>query len=274
MAGRTIRLAWQRWRAADLDPLAAMLAYYAVLAFAPMMVVLLFAAGLLWGDGAASERVLTAVREASNEELARRFATMLGAARNPWSGLIAVLTAALALALGASRALLRLGRTCDRLADQPEAPARRWHGPLRALGLTGVVTATVFGLVVAGTVLSGLVALLVRHGVLPGGAPFGGVITTFLLATGGSAILYRRLPARRPPWSTVWPGAVLCGSVWLTLVELTTLYLRLGAGSPIMALVGGVVVLLVAAYTMTHVFLFGAALNTEARSAANVDDAG
>src|SRR5690606_3704465 len=44
MAGRTIRLAWQRWRAADLDPLAAMLAYYAVLAFAPMMVVLLFAA--------------------------------------------------------------------------------------------------------------------------------------------------------------------------------------------------------------------------------------
>lgn len=43
------------------------------------------------------------------------------------------------------------------------------------------------------------------------------------------------------------------------------MYPQLGAGSPIVTLVGGVVVLLIAGYTMAHVFLFAAVHNAEAR---------
>jgi membrane protein len=264
MATGILKRTWQHWRRADLDPLAAMLAYYAVLAFAPMVIVVMFAAGLLWGDGEALVRVVAAVREASNAELARRLESLLGDARSPWSGLVAVAMALLALIFGASRALLRLGRTADQLAGTAPPRTRTWQETLRALSLTAVATATVFGIVIAGTLLSGVIAALVRAGLLNGGAPFGGVLTSFLLATGGTAILYRRLPAARPAWSSVWPGAVLCGSAWIALVELSTLYLRLGAAAPTVALVGSIVVLLIAAWAMAQVFLFGMIFNIEA----------
>lgn len=258
---------WRRWRQADLDPLAAMLAYYAVLAFAPMVILVMFAAGLLWGDGEALTRVVAAVREASNDELAARLESLLGEARSPWGGLLAVAMAAVALAFGASRALLRLGRTADQLAGAPPRGEQTWREALRALSLTAVGTATIFGLVIAGTLMGGVIAALVRAGLLDGGAPFGGILTSFLLAAGGSAILYRRLPSRRPRWSSVWPGAILCGSVWIALVEFTTLYLRIGAAAPSVALVGSIVVLLIAAWAMAQTLLFGMILNSEAARA-------
>ncbi len=270
MVGGILTKAWRHWRLADLDPLAAMLAYYAVLAFAPMVIVVMFAAGLLWGDGEALAKVVAAVREASNADFARRLESLLRDARSPWSGLLAVGMALLALIFGASRTLLRLGRTADQLAGTAPAHVRTWQETLRALSLAAVATATIFGVVIAGTLLSSIIAALVRAGILGAGAPFGGAVTSFLLAAGGTAILYRRLPAVRPAWSSVWPGAALCGSAWVAIVELSTLYLRLGAAAPTVALVGSIIVLLIGSWAMAQVFLFGMILNVEvARSAAN-----
>lgn len=118
-----------------------MLADYVLRAFALTIVVLLLAASLLGSEGAVTERVVTAARVASNDGWARRFAVLLSTARAPWSGLVAVLSAALALVLGASAgaapARPRLRPPCRstrsprpslaRTAARPRAD-RRGHG--------------------------------------------------------------------------------------------------------------------------------------------------
>lgn len=87
---------------------------------------------------------------------------------------------------------------------------------------------------------------------------FLGVFSVFVLLSA----LYAMLPAKRPPWRGIFPGAALTLVLWGLAVATFTLYLRnFGAYGVTYGSLGGVVVAMVFFYLLGAIFLFGAELN-------------
>jgi len=85
-----------------------------------------------------------------------------------------------------------------------------------------------------------------------------GVLSLFALLNG----LYAMLPATRPPWRAIVPGAVLTLILWALAVTIFTFYLtNFGAYDVTYGSLGGVVVAMIFFYLLGAIFLFGAELN-------------
>jgi len=87
---------------------------------------------------------------------------------------------------------------------------------------------------------------------------FLGVLSIFALLSA----LYAMLPAKRPPWRGIFPGAALTLVLWGLAVATFTIYLRnFGAYDVTYGSLGGVVVAMIFFYLLGAIFLFGAELN-------------
>lgn len=262
---RRVTLATIRtWRRDDWRLLAGTMAYYSALGFAPLLILALTAMGMIWGEGAAHDRLVAAARELSNDELARRLAAVLRDAAKPMSGLLALGVALVALGFGGSRAMSHLALALERIWTGGAPPLRRgWRARMRAIRLSAVVLLWLFLVVGVGTGIGSFGRSLVRLGALPGLVPLVNLGTSLLLVGLSVMLLYRLLPAQHPPWRTLWPGTLLTTVCYVILVEAVSLYLRFSFGAPSVAIAGGIIIYLVFAHAMAQIFLIGAVFNAE-----------
>ena len=253
----------QSWLDHDASRIGAALAFYTLLAFAPL-VILSIRIGALLFDGTRSEyQILQQIHELAGSEAAKLAQAIIERTRESSAGVPGSVLGILTLLLGASGIFAELRSALNVMW---EIPPRGGNGILEFLKSrllsVGMVVAGGF-LLMGSLIVSAILAALGTYvgSLLPAPAPLLETLN-FLISLAGSATVFalvlRYIPDARLPWRAVWTGALATAFLFTVGKSLIGLYLgRSAIGSPYGA-GGSVLVVMAWVYYSAQIFLFGA----------------
>ncbi len=267
-----LHAAWQlaketvsSWIDDGAPSMGAALAYYTVFSVAPLLLIVIAVAGLVFGQEAARGEIVGQLSGLLGTDGARAVESLLDNLNQSDSGVMATLVGVLVLLVGATTVFAELQSALDRIWRAPDLPpGQGLLGLLRTRLLSlGMVLGLGFLLTVSLVVSAGLsalgkwwspwfsdAALLLMEGLNIG--------ISLVLLTAVFAMIYKWMPRARVAWRDVWVGAVITALLFTLGKLLIGLYIgRSGVASPFGA-AASVVVLLVWVYWSAQIFLLGA----------------
>ena len=252
------------WTEDYAPSMGAALAYYTLFSIAPLLLIVIGLAGLVFGDDAARGEIFGQLRGLMGDEGALAVERLLQSADKPEGGAIATAVGLLMLLLGASTVFGELQNALDRIW---RAPARKkaagWWNILRSRLLSfGMILGIAFLLMVS-LVMSALVAAL---GKLWGPAFKGwetlahliDILISFGMVTVMFALIYKIIPRVRIRWHDVWIGAAVTAALFAVGKFLIGLYLGKSSVASAFGAAGSLVVMMVWVYYSAQIFLLGA----------------
>jgi len=255
--------------------LAAAVAFYSILSLAPLLILAIAIAGMIFGEEAARGELVAQMKDLVGEEGANVIQATLANAKKPEQGIIATVIGSITLLLGASGVFGELHDALNVIWEvRPKKGGGLWRF-IRAKFLSFGMVLSIGFLLLISLVLSTALSSLGTYaaGLAPGVPILMGVLSfavSILLIAGLFALLYRYLPDARIPWKHIWFGAAIT-SLLFTLGKFAIgLYLAQAAvGSPFGA-AGSLVVLVVWIYYSALIVFFGAELTQAHARAAGV----
>jgi len=242
----------------------AALAYYTTFSLAPLLIVVIGVAGLIFGANAARGEIVTQIEGMVGPEGAKTIQTLLASASRPSSSILASVIGVMTLFLGASSVFAELQAALDRIWRAPALQySEGWWGLIRSRLLTfGIVVAIGFLLLVS-LAISAALSAVGRWGntLFPGWDSVLQVLnqmTSFAITTMLFAAAYRILPRVRIEWSDVWVGSIVTAALFTAGKYLIGLYIGRASISSAFGAAGSLVVILVWVYYSAQVFLLGA----------------
>ena len=97
-----LKKTYYKWNGDHAPRLGAALAYYTVLSLAPLLLMVIAIAGMVFGQEAAQGQIIGQIQDLVGEDSAKAIQGMIEAARKPAAGIIATLIAIVMLVLGAT----------------------------------------------------------------------------------------------------------------------------------------------------------------------------
>lgn len=249
------------WNRHDATTLAAALAYYTVLSLAPLIVVAIAIASMIFSRDAVTGQISNQLSGPVGSAGADVIQNIIKNAKSPFSGVIASVIGLITLLFGASGVFGALRNALNRIWDVKQNPTSGIMATVRSQFLN-------FGMVIAiGFLL--LVSLLVSTALAVVGKFFGGAlpvgvmeVVNFVISlsviTVLFALVYRVIPDTVIPWSDVWIGAGVTAVLFTVGKFLIGLYLGKASVGSAYGAAGSLVVLLVWVYYSATIFLFGA----------------
>ena len=254
---------WSEDRAARL---AAALAYYTTFSIAPLLVVLIGIAGLVFGTEAVRGQLDDQIRGLLGADAAKAVQDMVqSASTNEASGIVATGFSLVALVLGATGVFSELQDSLNTIWDVQPKPGRGWRGLISDRILSfGMVLAIAFlltvSLVVSATIagigefVGGFVGALQPVWHLLDAVVSIGILTLLFAA------IFKLLPDVEIAWRDVWIGAVATSVLFTVGKLLLGLYLGRSATVSVYGAAGSLVVLLIWVYYSAQILFFGAEL--------------
>lgn len=250
----------------DEDPftLAGALSYYTLLSLAPMLLMIVAIAGLVYGEAAARGEVMGTLQSAIGPEAAKLAQEALAHAYERGSGWLSAVIAAVGLLVGATSAFAQLQAALDKIWGV-KAPPQPWlallRGRLFSFLLVVVMGATVVASLIASSIISAVSDRLSGAGLeLDWLWRLADIGVPLVLMTALFAVLFKLLPNAVVRWREVWIGAAITSLLFsLGRVGIGFYLGRSGVGSAYGA-AGSVIVLMVWIYYSSIILLFGAEL--------------
>ncbi len=258
---KNVALSWHD----DLGPsVGAALAFYTIFSLAPLLLIVVSVAGLVFGQDAARGAIEAQLQGLMGAQGASAVQTLLASVNQPAEGRIATVMGVCLLFIGATTLFIELQGALDRIWRIPErSTTSPWLVLVRARALSFGLIMVIGLLLILSLVASAWLAALGRWwqpgmgGWYPLAATadaifsFGFLITMF-------AMIYKLLPRVRVQWKDVWIGAVVTALLFTIGKALIGLYIgRSGVASGLGA-AGSLVVLLLWLYYSAQIFLIGA----------------
>jgi membrane protein len=242
----------------------AALSYYTLFSLAPMLIIVIAVAGMLFGQDVAQGEILAQMRGLIGEEGAAAVEGLLTSVREPKKSVLATILGIGTLLIGATAVFAELQSALDRVWEVPEKkkPSGIWGMVRTRLLSFGLVLGLGFVLLVSLVASAALAALgkwyagwfegwdLVLE-VLNFAISFG-IFTLFF------AMIYKFMPSVKIPWRDVWMGAVVTAVLFTVGKALIGLYLGSSSLASGYGAAGSLVVLLAWVYYSAQVFLLGA----------------
>lgn len=250
------------WSADYCPSMGAAISYYTLFSIAPLLLIAIAVAGIVFGADAARGEIFGQLRGLLGDEGAKAVEGMLQAADRPGAGIVSTITGIVVLLLGATTVFNELQNALDRIW---RAPARAQSSGLWNLLRTrllsfGMVLGIAFLLMVSLVVSAALAALgkwwtpagweAVMH-VLD-------ILISFGLITVMFALIYRFIPRAHVAWHDVWIGAAVTSLLFAVGKFAIGLYLGKSSVASSFGAAGSLVVLMVWVYYSAQIFLFGA----------------
>ena len=242
----------------------AALSYYTLFSLAPLLVLIIAIAGMVFGQDAAQGAIIAQLQGIMGEEGAAAVQGLLQAAREPSTGIVASIVGGFLLLLGATAIFAELQTDLDRIWEVPEKekPSGLW-GWFRSRVLSfGLVLGFAFMLMISLVVSAALAATSAWLGggsaaesVLANGLNF---IASFALFTVLFAMIYKLMPTARISWHDVWMGAAVTALLFNVGKSLIGLYLAKSSVASGFGAAGSFVILVAWFYYSAQIFLFGA----------------
>jgi len=240
------------------------LAYYTTFSLAPVLIVVIAVAGLVFGQDAARGEIVYQLRSLIGDESAKAVQELLKSASQPGKSLLASVIGITTLLIGATSVFAELQSSLDRIWRAPALKKQTgiWSLLRQRLLTFGMVVAIGFLLLVS-LALSAAVSAVDRwggtlfptwHSVLQAlniGLGFG--LTSLLFASA-----YRILPRVKIAWRDVVIGALVTAALFEGGKYLIGLYLGRASVSSGFGAAGSFVIILAWVYYSAQIFLLGA----------------
>jgi membrane protein len=253
--------AWVDDRASSMG---AALSYYTVFSIAPLLLIAISVAGLVFGADAARGAIVAELQGLVGERSAQTIQDLLQSVSEPREGAIATLIGAVLLLVGATTVFAELQDDLDRIWKAPERnkQAGAWGWARSRLLSFGMILATGFLLLVSLVASTVIAAIGQWWGPLFAGwetlASAANFILSFGLITVLFALIYRFMPHVRVEWRDVWVGAAVTALLFSIGKYLIGLYIGKSSITSGFGAAGSLAVLLVWVYYSAQIFLFGA----------------
>jgi membrane protein len=242
----------------------AALAYYTTFSLAPVLIVAIAVAGLVFGQDAARGQIVGQLGTLLGPESAKAIQDLLKSASEPGKSLLASVVGIATLLIGATSVFAELQSSLDRIW---RAPALKKETGIWAL-LRGRLLS--FGMVIAIGFL--LLVSLVLSAALSAVDKWGGALfptwhtllqlvstlTGFCITALLFAMAYRILPRVRIAWRDVAVGAIATAALFEAGKYLIGLYLGRASVSSGFGAAGSFVIVLAWVYYSSQIFLLGA----------------
>jgi membrane protein len=242
----------------------AALSYYTLFSLAPLLVLIIAIAGMVFGQDAAQGAIIAQLQSIMGKEGATAVQGLLKAAREPSTGIVASIVGGFLLLLGATAIFAELQTDLDRIWQVPakEKPSGLW-GWLRSRVLSfGLVLGLAFMLMISLVVSAALAA---SSEWLGGGAAAESVLATILNFTASFALftvlfamIYKIMPTAKISWHDVWMGAAVTALLFNVGKSLIGMYLAKSSVASGFGAAGSFVILVAWFYYSAQIFLFGA----------------
>jgi membrane protein len=258
-----LREAAAAWSDDHASSMGAALAYYTVFSIAPMLVIAIAVAGLVFGAEAARGEIVEQLRGLMGEEGAQAIEALVRSAAKPHEGIAATAVAVCVLLVGATSVFVELQSALDRIWHAPEKTREGLWALLRSRLLSfGMILGLGFLLTVS-LVLSAVVSALGKVW-----GPYLGVwlilaeVLNFVfglaLVTVLFAMIYKLMPNVPVRWRDVWTGAAVTALLFSIGKVLIGLYIGRSGVTSSFGAAGSLVVLLLWVYYSAQIFLLGA----------------
>jgi membrane protein len=254
---RMFRQASSEWIDDNAPRLGASVAFYTMLSLAPLVVLAVAAAAVVYGKEAAQGRLAAEIRGVAGAEVARTLQEFISGAYQPGTGAIATLLGLVTLVFGASSVFVELHDAMNTI----------WHVSLPA---DQTNAATIIRLIkdrfysfatVLGTGFLLLVSLALNAWIetmrisVPRTATF---LITYLVVAVLFAGLYKIVPDVRLKWSDVALGAMITSLLFMLGKELMGLYFANTSFGSAYSAAGSPMVVLLWIYYSAQLFFWGA----------------
>ena len=254
---RLFRQASTAWIDDNVPRLGASVAFYTLLSLAPVIVIAVAVAHVVFGPEAAQGRLASGIRGLAGPDVARTIQEIIGGAYKPGTGLIATLLGLVILAFGASSVFVELHDAMNTIWNVPP-PRHRTRAATVILLIRDrfYSFATVLGTGSLLLVVLVLSAWIAATGVaVPRAATF---IMSVLIVAVMFAALYRILPNVRLNWSDVALGAIITASFFAIGKQLMELYFANTTFASMYRAAGLPLVALLWVYYSAQLFFWGA----------------
>ena len=257
------RAAARGWLDDNAPSMGAALAYYTLFSMAPLLLIAVSVAGMVFGAEAARGEILLQLQGLLGVAGALAVQQLLESVNRPAGGVAATLLGLALMLLGATTVFAELQDALDRIWRAPTRAPGGWWALLRARVLSfGMILGLGFLLVVS--MLSSAVLAVLQKGWSSWLGPWQATLSVLNLTTGFVwvtvifAMIYKIMPRVRIHWSDVWLGAIVTATLFSIGRALIGAYLSTGAVASGFGAAASLVAVLVWVYYSAQIFLLGA----------------
>lgn len=269
--GSRVQQAWQLTQAAinawldDFAPsMGAAIAYYTIFSIAPMLVIAIAVAGMIFGHEAAQGEIVNQIRDIVGTEGAFAIQGLLKSVSEPREGMIAAAISVVTLAVGATAVFAELQSALDRIWRIPAIKRKSglWFLVRTRLLSFGLILGLGFLLIISLVVSAALAAL---------GRWWGGwfegwqlvlqalnFALSFIVFSTLFSLIYKFMPRVSLSWRDVWIGAAATTVLFIIGKYLIGLYLGHTGMTSGFGAAGSFALLLAWIYYSAQIFLLGA----------------
>jgi membrane protein len=259
-----IRKSVTAWLDDYAPSMGAALAYYTLFSLAPLLIIAIAVAGLVFGQDAARGEIVAQIQGLIGREGAIAVQGLLKSASAPAQDILATAVSIVTLVIGATTVFAELQSDLDRIWRVP-APARVngiWSFVRSRLLSFGLVLGLGFLLLVS-LVVSAAIAAFGKwsYGFFEGRAAYLHTLNfgiSFAITTALFALIFKLMPRASIAWRDVWVGAGVTSLLFEIGKLLIGLYLGTTSVASGFGAAGSLVVLLLWVYFSAQVFLLGA----------------
>ncbi|MCA9946416.1 MAG: YihY/virulence factor BrkB family protein [Ardenticatenaceae bacterium] len=258
-----LKEAGKGWSRDNASLFAAALAYYAIFALAPLLVIAVAVAGLVFREAAVEGQIVSEIEHLVGTEAAVVIQDLIANASQSGASVIATVLSSALLLVAASGLFSQLRRTLNMIWGVQPAPEQGILNIIKKRSLAfGMVL--IFGLLLlvslaVSTVVTAvgdrLVEWLPNIGMI---LPQINFIASLLILTLMFALLFKILPDAHLTWKDVLLGAAVTTLLFLLGRYLISLYLARGSATSTYGAAGSLVLILLWVYYSAQIFLFGA----------------
>jgi membrane protein len=252
-----------KWSEHQAPRLGASVAFYSLLSFAPLLVLIATMTALVFDRNTTQNALIDQARQMIGDRGADTVKSLLANAQKPSSGIFASVVAFVTLLFGASGVFSELRDALNTIWDAQPKEQSGWRAMLKQkLFSFGMVLSVGFLLLVSLILSAGLAVVGKFFGQLvPVPVPIleaANFVVSLAVITLLFALLFKYVPARSIPWRDVWIGAVLTALLFTTGKFLLGLYLGKAAVGSAYGAAGSLVAVIVWVYYSAQIFFFGA----------------
>lgn len=259
---QVLREAADEWREDKASQLGAAMAFYSVLSLAPLLVIAIAIAALVFGEQEAKDQLAGQMTELMGPAGAEAVVELIQQAQQPRAGTIAALLGLATLLFGASGVFGQLQDAMNTIWEVKPQPLGVW-GYIRSRFLSFAMVLGTGFLLLASLVLSawvtGISDLLARQMAgLDTLAQMANQLISFGVVMALFALIFRMLPDTNVAWRDVWFGAAITALLFSIGKYLIGLYLGTSSVGSAYGAAGSLVVLVLWIYYSAQIMFFGA----------------
>lgn len=258
-----VKATFSSWLADYAPSMGAALAYYTMFSIAPLLLIVISTAGLVFGEEAVRGEIFGQLRGLMGDQGAQAIQSLLESVSEPKIGTASVIIGTVLLLIGATTVFSELQDAFDRIWKAPPEKNKEasWWKVIRVRLLSLSIILGIGFLMIVSLVFSAAMAALGKWwGPLFEGLGILEVVNfvfSYILMTVIFALFYKFMPRVKVKWRDVWAGATVTAFLFTVGKLLIGFYIGTSAVTSGFGAAGSLVVVLVWVYYSAQIFLLG-----------------